>query len=126
MKKISDFLIALIVVGCFMFMAISSEDEPADSSAEPERKTLVLENLKEIDDVLVKKWIFKDINDFVKEYGEATSAYDSGYEKNYIWEDLVEIKEPAGTFTYDIWVGYYEHNQEFIIQEFKIGNKSKK
>jgi hypothetical protein len=116
MKTLSSLLLGIIATVSFIFFAVSSGSE-SEKSKEPEKKIIRVSDIQDCQTVLVEKWVGKNVTDFVKVYGEASSAYGS----DYIWNDLVVIKEPAGTFTYDIWMSYYDNT----IEGFKFGSKSK-
>ena len=112
MKILSSLLLGMIASVSFIFFAVSSGSEN-----ENEKKIIRVSDIQDCQTVLVEKWIGKKVTDFVKVYGEASSAFES----DYIWEGLVVIEEPAGTFTYDIWMSYYDNT----IYGFKFGSKSK-
>ncbi|MFM7386632.1 MAG: hypothetical protein ACKO5L_00560, partial [Bacteroidota bacterium] len=89
----------------------SEEIQPGD-------RVIPVSNIDELNTVLLNKWRGKKVVDFVAEYGEPESKYGD----TYIWEELVEVNEVGGVFTYDIWMDYYDNN----ILNFKLGSSSKK
>ena len=112
MKILSSLLLGMIASVSFIFFAVSSGSE-----SENEKKIIRVSDIQDCQTVLVDKWYGKNVTDFVKVYGEASRAFRS----DYIWDGLVVIEEPAGTFTYDIWMSYYDNT----IYGFKFGSKSK-
>lgn len=94
-----------------------------DSKVNPSDRVIPVSNIDELNNVLLNKWRGKKVIDFVAEYGEPERKYDRD---TYIWEDLVEVDEVGGIFTYDIWMDYYDDMDYEHISDFRLGGNKKK
>lgn len=94
-----------------------------DSNVNPSDRVITVSNIDELNTVLLDKWRGKKVIDFVAEYGEPERKYDRD---TYIWEDLVEVDEVGGIFTYDIWMDYYDDMDYEHISDFRLGGNKKK
>jgi hypothetical protein len=102
---------------CVIIYGWQSNDDSEE--IQPGDRVIPVSNIDELNTVLLNKWRGKKVVDFVAEYGEPERKYNMD---TYIWEDLVEVDEAGGVFTYDIWMDYYDNN----ILNFKLGSSNKK